>query len=109
MCARSRSRRRAARSVRTMSIRERLDSLSRTELAGLVAVVLITAAGAGLWYARSLPKPIAITAPKPSGTPGSEPAAAVQGPTVIVDVAGWVRKPGVYEFADDDRVIDAIE
>jgi competence protein ComEA len=92
-----------------MSIRERLDSLSRAELAGLVVVVLITLAGAGLWYARSLPKPIAITAAEPSGIPGSEPASAAPVPVVIVDVAGWVRRPGVYEFAEDDRVIDAIE
>ena len=27
---------------------------------------------------------------------------------IIVDVAGWVRKPGVYEFASGDRVIDAV-
>jgi competence protein ComEA len=92
-----------------MSIRERLDSLSRAELAGLVVVVLITLAGAGLWYARSLPKPIAITAAEPSGASGTKPASAAPVPLVIVDVAGWVRRPGVYEFAEDDRVIDAIE
>jgi competence protein ComEA len=28
---------------------------------------------------------------------------------IIVDVAGWVRQPGVYEFASGDRVIDAID
>jgi competence protein ComEA len=27
----------------------------------------------------------------------------------LVDVAGWVRHPGVYEFHEGDRVIDAIE
>jgi competence protein ComEA len=26
-----------------------------------------------------------------------------------VDVAGWVRHPGVYEFQDGERVVDAIE
>jgi len=26
-----------------------------------------------------------------------------------VDVAGWVRRPGVYEFHEGDRIIDAIE
>ena len=29
--------------------------------------------------------------------------------TLIVDVAGWVRKPGVFEFQPGDRVIDAVE
>jgi competence protein ComEA len=28
---------------------------------------------------------------------------------VIVDVAGWVRRPGVYAFVAGDRVIDAVE
>ena len=28
---------------------------------------------------------------------------------MLVDVAGWVRHPGVYEFAGGARVIDAIE
>src|SRR5918992_441521 len=45
-----------------MSFRDRLDTLSRGEIAGL-----------------------------------------------IVDVAGEVKQPGVYEFAEGDRVIDAIE
>src|SRR6186713_338634 len=43
-----------------MAIKERLDSLSRGELAGLIAVLVITLAGAGLWYSRSLPKPVQI-------------------------------------------------
>jgi competence protein ComEA len=28
---------------------------------------------------------------------------------ILVDVAGWVRRPGVYEFADGARVIDALD
>jgi len=43
-----------------MSIRDRLDTLTRAELAGFVAVVVATLAGAGLWYARSLPRPVAL-------------------------------------------------
>ena len=43
-----------------MAIRERLDSLSRGELAGLVVVLAATLAGVGLWYSRSLPKPIQV-------------------------------------------------
>lgn len=95
-----------------MGIRERLDSLSRAELTGLVIVVAITLVGAGLWYLRSLPKPVAIAAS--SGTTGARAAAAETsasptGPPLIVDVTGWVRQPGVYEFAQGDRVIDAVE
>jgi competence protein ComEA len=100
-----------------MSISERLSSLSRTEMAGLAVVVVVTLAGAGLWYTRSLPKPVAVQAtPAPAvtspGAPvsGATGASASASPAVlIVDVAGWVRKPGVYEFADGDRVIDAID
>jgi len=36
-----------------MSIRDRLDTLSRSELIGLIVVVVVTMAGAGLWYVRS--------------------------------------------------------
>ena len=97
-----------------MSIRERLDSLSRGELAGLAIVVVATLLGAGLWYMRSLPRPVDIAAPADAVSPVVSP---VSGPTgslasaasIIVDVAGWVRQPGVYEFASGDRVIDAID
>lgn len=95
-----------------MAIRERLDSLSRTELTGLVIVVVVTLVGAGLWYMRSLPKPVAIAESSPvAGTSGSSTAASASptGPPIIVDVTGWVREPGVYEFAQGDRVIDAVE
>jgi competence protein ComEA len=98
-----------------MSLRERLETLSRGELIGLVVVVAVTMAGAGLWYVRSLPKPVSIAA-------GASPAAAAlsagavasavaspSGPPIIVDVTGWVHEPGVYEFAQGERVIDAVE
>lgn len=97
-----------------MSLRERLDSLSRGELAGLVLVVVATLLGAGLWYARSLPRPVDIAAPANATSPVmSASAVPFASPTpspvpLIVDVAGWVRKPGVYEFASGDRVIDAV-
>lgn len=96
-----------------MSIRERLDSLSRGELAGLVVVVVATLLGAGLWYLRSLPRPVDIAAPARAATPVVSPISGPTGSaapsvTIIVDVAGWVRQPGVYEFASGDRVIDAV-
>jgi competence protein ComEA len=91
-----------------MSFRERLDTLSRGEIAGLIVVLVAVLGGAGLWYARSLPKPVTIAesgpgAAQPVMSPTSSPA------LLIVDVAGAVRKPGVYEFAEGERVVDAIE
>ena len=115
-----------------MTLRERLDTLSRGEIVGLAVVLVATLAGAGLWYMRSLPKPVTIaeapTVDPAGGIPGTSPApgeasgvpfvsgapfpsaspAVVAGP-VIVDVTGWVRRPGVYEFPAGSRVIDAIE
>jgi competence protein ComEA len=99
-----------------MSIGDRLSSMSRNELVGLGVVVVVTLAGVGLWYTRSLPKPVAVQATPadavPAGEPGAVPAPGSPTPSpapVFVDVAGWVRRPGVYEFATGQRVIDAVE
>ncbi len=106
-----------------MNIRERLDALSRGELAGLVVVVVLLLAGVGLWYSRSLPRPIDVSttgsfAPAPSvlaavptgAAPSGSAAASVSASvSVVVDVTGWVRKPGVFAFNAGDRVIDAVE
>lgn len=94
-----------------MALRERLDGLSRAELTGLVVVVALALAGAGLWYVRSLPRPIQVAtvtglASGATGLTGAPPASPVA--PVIVDVAGWVRTPGVYEFSSGDRIVDAI-
>lgn len=96
------------------SIRDRLSSLSRAELVGLVAVLGVTLGGAGLWYVRSLPRPVDVVAEAPASGPsessGAVGAAASPSITfVLVDVAGWVRQPGVYEFAAGARVVDAID
>ena len=91
-----------------MSFRERLDMLSRGEIAGLVVVLAAVLGGAGLWYARSLPKPVTIAASGPGAAQPGVSATATPAP-LIVDVAGAVRKPGVYEFAEGERVVDAIE
>jgi competence protein ComEA len=93
------------------SIRDRLSSLSRAELIGVVVVAAITLAGAGLWYSRSLPRAVEVStepAAPPVPAPGS--ASPSVAPTLIlIDVAGWVRHPGVYEFVIGDRVIDALD
>jgi len=99
------------------TIRERLASLSRGEMVALVAVAVLTLGGAGLWYSRSLPKPVTVGAPEPSapvagpaaGSTGTSSTSGAAAGPILVDVAGWVRHPGVYEFASGDRVVDAIE
>jgi competence protein ComEA len=91
-----------------MSFRERLDTLSRGEIAGLIVVLVAVLGGAGLWYARSLPKPVTIAESGPGAAP--QAASPTSSPALlIVDVAGAVRRPGVYEFTEGDRVVDAIE
>jgi competence protein ComEA len=90
-----------------MSLRDRLDLLSRGEIAGLIVVMVAVLAGAGVWYARSLPRPVTIAQAGPATQPASSPSPTAA--PLIVDVAGEVRQPGVYEFAEGDRVIDAIE
>jgi competence protein ComEA len=91
-----------------MSLRDRLDMLSRGEVVGLVVVLVALLGGAGLWYVRSLPRPVTI-AQVPAGAADHAMSASPTPPPIIVDVAGAVRRPGVYEFAAGDRVIDAIE
>jgi competence protein ComEA len=118
------------------SVRDRLAALSRREMAGLVALVVVLVGGAGLWYARSLPRGVEIRAEAPpvqpgatgSAIPGGSPtggpppvdptgsAAPSSGPlpsdpsgVVLVHVAGEVRQPGVYELEAGARAIDAVE
>lgn len=93
------------------SIRERLAALSRAELLGLVALLAVTLGGAGLWYVRSLPRQVevATVADDPVGAIPAASASPSPEVPVLVDVAGWVRRPGVYEFAEGARVIDAID
>jgi competence protein ComEA len=101
-----------------MSLRERLDTLSRGELAGLIVVLVATVAGVGFWYSRSLPKPIqiaetpapAVAAPVSPTVAGASASGASAAPAeLMVDVAGLVREPGVYAFDPGSRVIDAID
>ncbi len=90
------------------SLRERLSALSRGEIAGLVVVVAVVLAGSALWYVRSLPREVQVRAVRPAAVRAS--ASASPSPvTIVVDVAGWVRHPGVYEFPEGSRVIDALD
>lgn len=84
-------------------IRDWLAGLTRRERVLVIVVGLVALGGAGLWYVRSLPSRVAVSAPVPGPSPSTSPAA------VIVHVAGWVRSPGVYELHEGDRVVDAID
>ena len=95
-------------------------------------VVVLTLAGAGLWFQRSLPTPVQIAAsgsPAPPFPAASVPVSPVSGSVsvpqgasaaagavssspageLVVDVAGMVHRPGVYRFPPGDRVIDAVD
>jgi competence protein ComEA len=104
---------------------ERLRSLERPQLIGLVVIGAVIVAGVAFWYLRSLPSAVrveSVGAPRPAvsslvaapGDPGAAvpaPAGAVPSPTsasIVVYVSGWVHNPGVYEFQAGDRVVDAI-
>lgn len=96
--------------------------LAPTHLTVLAIVVALGLALTSWWMVRSAPVPVAaptqespLTAltnpssgPSLSGSAGLPAASATPG-TVVVDVAGRVRQPGVVELAAGSRVIDAIE
>lgn len=90
-------------------MRDRLSSLSRAEILGLVVVLAVTLGGAGLWYVRSLPRPVEVASVTQTGRPAGASASPSPALMLLVDVAGWVRSPGVYEFPEGARVIDAID
>jgi competence protein ComEA len=81
-----------------------LAGLGRRELIALLLIGVVISGGAGLWYMRSLPRPIeTVELAQPVVGPSPTPAA------LFVHVAGWVRSPGVYELQMGQRVIDAID
>jgi competence protein ComEA len=91
------------------SFRDRLAALSRRELAGLIAIVAMVLAGAGLWYLRSLPRPVAIRSDVQRAASMPAAPASPSPSLLLVHVAGLVREPGVYEFRTGDRVVDAVQ
>jgi competence protein ComEA len=84
--------------------REWLGDLSGRELVLLGVLGVAALGGAGLWYVRSLPQPVAIHA-EPVAAPSATPSAAI----LIVHVAGWVEQEGVYDLPEGSRVIDALD
>lgn len=88
--------------------REWLAGLGRREMVILALVGLGVLGGATVWFVRSLPRAVTIEGTSGSTEPtvGPTPTAAA---VVVVHVAGWVRRPGVYELRVGHRVIDAVE
>jgi len=94
-------------------VRERLGALGRREVIGLAVVGGLIVSGAVFWYVRSLPAAIRVEGGGPvraaPGTVAASSSPSASPAPVVVDVAGWVRHPGVYQLHQGDRVIDAIE
>lgn len=96
-------------------LREWLASLERRELVALLVIGALVAGGGLLWYVRSMPSAVHIqtaATPPPAGHGGgggaTSPSPSPSPKAIVVDVAGWVRHPGVYELHDGQRVIDAL-
>ena len=90
-------------------VRARLAStlgFQRREAAALALLALLVVVGASMAYVRA--RPASAAALTPLGTPAPVAAASEAGARLFVHVAGAVADPGVYDFAEGARVIDAV-
>ncbi len=84
-----------------------LDPKKRALLVGAAGAVLVLV----VWHSRSHAGSLSFrqAAAPARAAPASAAVSPSPSPAVlVVDVAGLVRKPGVYDFHQGDRVIDAI-
>jgi competence protein ComEA len=85
-------------------LRDWLAGLSRRELVLASLLILGAVGGVVVWYLRSLPPAVPIR-----GGPVAAPTESPRPAVLVVHVAGWIRRPGVYQLAEGQRVIDAID
>ena len=95
-------------------LRERLSLVSPSRLVAIAVALLVLAAGA-YFLLRPEPAPVvvprALPVPAPSSSAAAPPEESVganpsSGPEILVHAAGAVRKPGVYRFLGEARVVD---
>jgi len=65
-----------------------------------VGILMVGAAGAGMWFGLDRPEPMPVTPIVERAQVGAEP--------ITVHVAGAVQVPGLVEVASDGRVADAV-
>lgn len=83
----------------------RLDP-GRRGIAAVAAVAVLAAGCAAFGVWRSRPQPIEVAAPLVTAATAAPSASAT--PTVVVAVAGGVRRPGLFTLPVGSRVADAI-
>lgn len=87
-------------------LRERFASMPRGERLGVVALLVVLAAAASLWYVRSLPATVAIDTIATAAPPA--PIVATTPTPIFVHVTGRVARPGVYRLPEGARLVDAV-
>ena len=93
----------------TEVVRARLEP-ARAGVAALIVLGLVGAAVAGFAFLRAQPSPKQALPlhPSTSGGPGVLSHTASPAATLLVDVAGKVRHPGVVRLKNGARVLDAV-